>query len=385
MARGVPQYITGTLPRLINGGQATALRAEIETVLQTYQSNATTAWETYDTIDATAGSLDRIYRSVGDRNLVSGAGDARLFIQIDQDVSNRIVFFPLQDWSDLSSTGSRIAGNNTSQSWSTIDDFSECRYYAIVNEYEFAMLVIQDNTWHFVHLGSQLRTHVPTNYRGIAFTTAAASAGSSVTVNLDRDITASIQDNTSATGPQNVWIYNITPTGVALRTATVEIAEVETIAAGSITFTTLVNNFDSGAIVGFDPSPMFSLASNNSTFTANINPTIYFTNAVDGTYSTATAQSADYELIAAALPTQSFTPGAIGELYGSRALLVADQSAKGGYRGTSELVAFVQSGTMLSGDLWRPNGVSANQYVVFPFILLTGYTGFNLALGPGAT
>ena len=385
MARGTPLYTSGTLPTRIAGGQVTEIRALIETVLQSYQSNATTAWETYDTIDATAANLDRVYLSVGDRTLASGAGDARLFIRIDKYGPDDIDFKAYQDWSDLSSTGSNEAFLASNCRWSNVNDFSECRYFSMVNEYEFLFFIIQDNLWHSVHFGSPIRAHIPSNYRGIAFTTASATAGSSVTVNLDRDITATIQDNLSSTGSQKIWIYNQTPTSTALRSATIEIADVETIAAGSITFASLSNNFDSGAIVGLDPCPMFITAYNNIAFTTALNATLQFTNSVAGTWSAPSTQIADYELSGSTVIVPAAAPGYNGDLYGCRALIVADQSGLGGFRGVSEMIAFVRSGSMLSGDFWRPNGVTANQYKVFPFMTLSGYTGWVFAIGPGAT
>lgn len=381
MARGTPSFFSGTIASLPQGGIVTQLRAEIETRLQAYQSNATTAWETWDTIDATPANLDRVYRSVGDRSLVSGAGDAALFIKIDKVSTDDIQFNAYQDWSNLSSTGSRQAGSTIVQ-WTNLNDFSECRFWGMVNEYEFVLVVKQQQAWHFVHFGSPIRSHIPSTVNGIAFTTASAAAGSNVTVNIDRDITGSILDSGDTNGPQNIWIYNLTPNATALRSATVDVTTVTTITATTITFANLANSFDSGAIVGLDPCPMFCAEDEILATGGSVDITLYFTNNVSGGYTAATSQIADYEVASSLITVASAEPGANGTLLGSRALISADQLNESGYRGVSELVAFVRGGALLDTDFWRPDFSTTNQYMIFPSLVKSTDL---LAIGPGAT
>ena len=382
MARGTPDYFEGFIPTSQGTSQVTNLRAAVETELQAYQSSATTAWETYDTINGTAGSLDRVYRSVGDRSLVAGAGDAQLFHRAAQTSTTAIRFDIYQDWATQSSTGSRLAGSTSTQ-WSGLNTRSAIRYWGAVNEYAFVFLAKQDGLWHYLHVETPIRTHVPANANGIAFTTAAAAAGSNVNVTLDRDITASIVDSTETGGPQNVWIYNITPAATALRSDTIEIAEVSAIAAGSITFTTLSNSFESGAIVGLDPCPFFVCEDELLTTGGSVDLTLYFTNGISGNYTSATSQTADYEnYLTAVAPTA--VPNVSGIWTGARTMINMDQASFLGYRGSSELVSWFDSGTLTDADLIQPDFSTAAQRKMFASLGL-GSAGPSLTIGPGAT
>lgn len=383
MARGTPTFFSGTVATNPAGNVVQAIREAIETELQAYDSNATTAWATYDTVTATADRVNRVYRSVGDRNLVSGAGDAHLLFRMQQISDDDIEFNVYQDWSTTSNTGTNGAGGATTR-WLSLDLYSEARYWGAVNEYEFVFLLLQAQKWYYIHIGSPIRSHVPTGAAGIAFTTASASSGSSVTVNLDRDITASIVDSGDIGGPQNVWIYNVTPTATALRTGTIEIAEVTTIASGSITFANLSNSFDSGAIVGLDPCPQMVTESASLASGGSIDVSLYFTSSIAAGYTSSTAQLADYEPFLSPTQVSTPVPDSGGFIIGSRAGIQMDQSGLVGFRGTSELVAFVRTGNMLDTDFWRPNFSAANQYMVFPSIILAA-NGPALAIGPGAT
>lgn len=383
MARGTPQFFTG----IVNSTQSNTILREMFTVLDTtiraYQSNGTDAWEAYETINATPGSQDIVYRSVGDRTLASGAGDAALFIRVTQQSTNDMRFLAYQDWSTASSTGSNV--NATSQTtWLNLNEVSGFQYWCFVNEYEYVLLIKQGNFWHYVHFGSPIRSHIPAAASGIAFTTAAATAGSNVTVNLDRDISSSIRDSTATGGAQLVWIYNLTPAAAALRSATIELATVQTITSTSITFQSLSNSFDSGAIVGLDPSPMFVCREDILSHGGNIDVAQLWTNSIAGTYTSAGSQVSDYEYLLVGTGAPTATPSVNGITQAARAAFFPDQTGQVGFRGISQLIAFARLGYSLDGDFFRPDFSTANQYVVFPSLTLV-LGGPALMLGPGAT
>jgi hypothetical protein len=389
MARGTPDYFTGSRLSVGDDTQTRNVITDIRTELNSYLSNGTNAWELYDTLNGTPPNEDYVYRSVGDRSLVAGAGDAALFFQIEQDSVDDIAFSMWQDWSTTANNGSRQAGS-TSSRWLNIDPNAGYQYWGLVNEYEFVFLMKQAGAFHYLHIGSPIRSHIPTAANGIAFTTASAAAGASVTVNLDRDISANILDSGDANGPQQVWIYNLTPAGSALRSPTVEVAEVQTITGGgtpSITFTNLSNSFDSGAIVGLDPCPSFVTEEEILTPGGNVDLTLYFTNNVSGGFSSSTVQTADYESFLGSVSPLQPAPSVAGLLQGSRVAVNADQAGQTGYRGTMELIAFVFPGDLLDGDFFRANFQTASQYIVFPSIFFgaAGSISPALALGPGAS
>lgn len=383
MARGTPAYFEGEVASSRTTTVVQDLYNAVVTSLASYQSNSQDAWEEIDTVNATAGSEDRVFQSKGDRTLVSGAGDANLILRVQQISTDDIRFTAYQDWSDVSSTGSNAAGD-TSATWLNLNTVSGFRYWGMVNEYEFVFLARQDNLFHYFHCGSPIRSHVPAGADGIAFTTASAAAGSSVTVTLDRDITSAIRDSTASGGAQQVWIYNVTPAATALRSATIELATVDTIATGSITFASLSNSFDSGAIVGLDPSGMFVCEDESVAPGGSLDIAQYWTNSLSGTYSAVSTQSGDYENFLAGTGTPSASPTTNGIITGARFGLFMDQVSNTGFRGVSELVAHTRSGFALDGDFFRPDYSTANQYKIFPSLIFA-VNGPAFMIGPGAS
>lgn len=385
MTRGIPAYFTGSRPTTGGGDQVQNMVTDIRTELNGYLSNGTNAWELYDTLGS-APTENYIYRSVGDRSLVSGAGDAALFFQLAQINASTLGFSMFQDWSTSANSGSRQAGSTTTR-WTVLDTAAAYQYWGLVNEYEFVFLLKQRNSFYFMHMGSPIRSHVPAVARGVAFTTAPVSAGASATVTLDRDITGSILDSSDANGPQQVWVYDLTPAGSPLRSPTVELADVQAITPSSITFATLSNSFGAGAIVGLDPCPSFITEGNNLAPGGSMDVTLYFTNSVVGAYSSATTHSADYEPFLSAVSPLNPAPNLSGLIQGSRAAVSVDEFGQGGYRGTMELLAFVFSGDLSDGDFFRANFSTAQQYILFPSLFLGSANSTTpvLALGPGAS
>lgn len=387
MARGTPSFASGSGASVLDNSQVTNIYNDLIAALTAYQNNSQDAWEEIDVVNATSNRQEIVYQSRGDRTLgPSGEGDANLIIKVQQFSDTDIYFDAYQDWSTNSSTGSRNAGGSSTR-WTGIDENASYRYWYLSNEYEFVFLLKQEHVWYYVHFGSPIRRHIPSVAEGIAFTTASASSGSSVTVALDRDITASIVDSSDPNGPQRVWIYNVTPVGNALRASTVDVTTVNAITSTTITFASLANNFDSGAIVGLDPSPMFLVALSGRSTGGSLDSALYFTNTTVGTYTNVSTHTGDYENFLSPFGTPVTSPGFDGLLRGSRAGIFFDQSGFQGFRGVSEVVAFVYAGDLIDMDFWRPSYSTANQYMVFPSLSLgsAGVAAPVLAIGPGAS
>lgn len=329
MARGVPQYTTGTLGA---AGSATlqmdAIIPIIETALTAYTSNATQAWELYDDVDPLLASRNRIYKSVGDRNLVSGAGDTALFAQFLRATATTLRFRTYQDWSDLSSTGSRQSILNTTAFTATA---AALNYFIFVNEYEFHVVLNQSTTWVWLGWMSPVRTHISPNRRGVAFTTAAASSGSSVVVSLDRDITSSIVVG------QEVWTQNVTASGNALESATIQVVPVENVTATTITLS-LSEGLASGALIGADSAAhaVFGLSTTNSS-----NPVIHFTNFANGTYTAQAGQSGTLTSQLDAVAEAEIDPQLGSNLYkGSKAIATITGAPNVALRGETDIVTY---------------------------------------------
>lgn len=369
MARSAGTYFSG----LITGtNNVEDFQTEIETRIKAFQSNGGDAWEEYDVVNATAGSRDVVFRSKGDRTLNSGAGDANLIMRVTQASTTSIRFRAYQDWSTLSSTGSREINStsSTNGAFTTLSASTDIEFFGISNEYEFTMVIVQGGSYAWVSFGSPKRTHVPNAANGIALTTAAETAGSNVVVNLDRDISSNI-----AVG-QKIWLQNVTATGNALESDTINIAEVTAVTSNSVTVDTLADNFASGALVGMDPSPM---CCNTGTTTVG---TMYFTTESDGTYTGVVNQSYDTEPLLEAVAENANDPNPNGLYIGCQALFDNAGTTSGGFRGTPEFMTFWSVGTQADQDRMIANFDNAQAYKVFPSIINASYA---LAVGPGAT
>jgi len=370
MARGTPTYFSGTITGVNN---VEDLFTQLETRVKAYQSNGGDAWEEWDVVTATAGLRDITYRSLGDRTLVSGAGDASLLMRMTQNSATAIRWRGYQDWSTTSSTGTNEAGSAAaaSGSWTTLSPTAAIDYFGVSNEYEFTMVMVQGGAYRIMHFGSPKRMQVPAAAKGVARTSNAETAGASVVIEVDRDITSTI-----AVG-QRIWVYNVTPTATALRTGAVNLAEVTAKAAGSITVDTLDNNLDAGAIIGLDPSPMM-VGTGTTTITA-----LYFTNHTNGVYEGAALNSAFIEPLVELLTEAIIDPHPGSGLYiGSEAILDDPDAAHGGYRGVPELMTWWPIGTNADQDRMVPNYDTAEARKVFPSIK---NGSFAAAIGPGAT
>lgn len=370
MARSTGTFFTGTITGTNN---VEDLQVELETRIKAFQSNGGNAWEEWDLITATAGSRDVVFRSKGDRTLLSGAGDAHLLIRVSQTAATTIRFRAYQDWSNSSSTGSNEAGSTatTNGSWTSLSATQDIEFWGISNEYEFTMVMVQGGTYRGISFGSPKRSHVPTLANGIAFTSNAETAGSSVVIELDRDITANI------TVGQKIWIYNVTPNATSLRAANLEIVTVDAKAAGSITVDALANSYDAGAIVGQDPSPMYLTTSQDLSFAL-----CYFTNHADGSYESATLNTTTIEVLLAPVLESVNDPNPNSLYMGSEALLDDADPVAGGFRGVMEFCSWWTVGTQADQDRMIPNFTTADARKVFPSMLSTSLA---LAIGPGAT
>lgn len=254
MTRGTPSYATDT----ITGASATAIMdlflPAIESEISGYQSNSTAAWETYETLDSALATRDRVYRSVGDRTLASGAGDTSLFFRIERATATTLNLTGYQDWSTSSSTGARATNTVVLGGISS----SDLTYYISVNEYEIHIAYEQSGTFFWLGCANPNRIHVPPAHSGVAFATGSITSGSAVVIATDRSLVGSV------TVGQNVWITNRTASGNALETSDIEILEIEAVSATPNITLSPANNYASGAIIGVDPIGLFVWAAQTS-------------------------------------------------------------------------------------------------------------------------
>lgn len=366
MARSTGVYFSGSLGP-VGSGQRAALYNVLQAAFQSFQSNGGNAWETYSTIAA----RDIVFRSLGDRTLVAGSGDANLFVRFTDAGVSGFILNTYQDWSTLSATGQRPAQSGGS-TLSSLTDTDSVLYYGVVNEYEVTIAVFQGGNRWVMGFGSQIRNHIAPSTRGIARATATFTSGAGIVVPLDRDITSTIRVG------QLVWVYDLCDTGAALPTQNAELCIVSAVAAANITLTTVVNNHGSAtsrSIIGLDPSPCYEFVVQSSSA-----PTLYFSNqldvtyAVDSTFGSVVLQDDGVsEGESDPAPTNQFI-GVSGAIQMS--------SAPSAFRGNPQHMNWWPIGTQADGDRMLPNFDAALAQKVFPGL---PHSGFALGIGPGAT
>lgn len=298
MARGALTHFAGSLPAAGSvSAQADALYAALETQINAYQSNATDAWETLQVITAAASTRDLVFRSVGDRTLASGAGDTRLFLRMTRSGSNAIQLLGYQDWSTTDTAGAHQTFLNQI-SISTVDPVD---YWTTYNEYEFHIVVNQGSGWTFAGFGNPDRAFTPASVAGAAFTTAALSPGSNVTVNVDRDLTSTMRANTP------VLIINQTASGSSLESEAIELATITNVTATQVTFSSIASAHPSGSLFGVDPACNVVWAVLN-----NGDPTLAITHAAAGFNPGGSSSQAALEIPILSRPESVFDPAATG-------------------------------------------------------------------------
>jgi hypothetical protein len=373
MARGTPTYFSGTVA---GDNQVQDFYTALKTRIEAYQSNSTDAWEEYDPISTSAGSRDYVFRSLGDRTLASGAGDAALFLRMTE-TATYIDFRGYQDWSTNGSGSGAREAFSLSYCRLTLNSTDTIAYWGVSNEYEFSLVLIQGGTHAFVSFGSPQRTHVPSDGNGICLLSSGASAGSSVVLSVDRDVSSDVGSGKLTVG-QKVWVYNLTATGDALETSTVEIVEVEAVTSNTVTVDSLASNKAAGAIVGLDPCPM-----GVATYTTG-DPPHYYTNHKDGSWASALGQVYYVESIMDIMTEGNIDPAPNSLYYGGLGMPHSTTAGKGGPRGTKETLSFWSIGTQADQQRMLTNyaGSAAGGWKIFPSLANNGYA---LAIGPGAS
>lgn len=371
MSRGAVAIYSGFVPTSFPiEGDGNDLYDALLDAIQTYESNSTTAWETYDTID----TRDKVLKSKGDRTLAGGAGDAALYARLTwSEAANVLYIAGLQDFNTVTDTAVRGTDPNAGLSVSDGDVNGDTDWYVIMNEYEVHILLLWGSTTYYCTFGSPIRSHVPPAHRGIAFTTADATAagGANVVISIDRDISSTIQVGS------NVWIYQLTPSGTTpVYSATVEVLNVEAVSSTTITLK-IASNKKSGSIVGFDPCPMLVTDGVPGVSGATI-----WTNAGDGTAGyTFTAGS---RLARTAVDPANAAPLPNGFALAATVELADSTNPTRGVRGTFQHIrAFALASPPSAGQLKKARINLDDSRIYYTTTALTT-TGFYLGFGPGA-
>ena len=190
MSRATPIYFSGNISGTNN---VVDLQLVLESTIKSFQSAGVDAWEEFDVLTATPGTRDVVFRSKGDRDLVSGAGDARLFVRVKQVNASTLDFFLYQDWSTSGSgSGTGQQGGSTNGTWTSLNATTDMSYWGVSNDHEYILIMKQVGTFWVFWFSGLKRTHIPEAGRGVGFTTDAPGAPTTDTV-------ASITDSAGTT------------------------------------------------------------------------------------------------------------------------------------------------------------------------------------------
>lgn len=377
MARSTGQYFSGTLPGVVSGQRLNFFNL-FKSSLEAFLSAGTAAWQSYYLYQpGPALPRDQVWRSLGDRNLLAGSGDANLFVRAGMDAGG---VFSIDAYQDVSTAAGATLREAAGAGFLTLSfsDTAAIDYWGVRNEYEYVMILRQSGTTRIIAFGSPRRIHIASVAAGIARATGNVTAGSPRVIPVDRDLTGLI------TVGQRVWVYDVVDTGAAFPGGhdNAEVATVTAVAAGSITVATLVNahgTATSKAIVGLDPCPMYAICAGSA-----FPPTWYMTNALNATYAGASANSC--AITPFMVPDiGSFGPNGparTGLYIGASAGLSMNSPIE--FRGSPQHIHFWPIGTQVDGDRMLPNFSTALAEKIFPSIPMGGGP-IAPAIGPGAT
>lgn len=262
-------------------------------------------------------------------------------------------------------------------SWApTIDDGAQIDIFAERNQYEVTVVWIQSGNVYLLAMGSALRTHIAPLHQGVARLTGGPYAPGATVLNVDRDLTASLQVTTPA---QRVWIYDATRNpGDPLPTDNTEIVFVSNVSATQVTLQApgLVNTHNANAILGDDPSPIYHMISTGSS-----SPTVRMCSRADGTYVEATSSGSIVPQTSGIIIASNNPATGTGFFVGSTCGIVMSNGPTS-FRGNPQHWNFWPVGAQVDRDRMIPNFTTANAQKLFKSLL---NTSFALAIGPGAT
>lgn len=372
MSRSAPIYDAGTIPAS-GGGNVTLWRDKIIEKLTEFQSNGEDAWELADQID-TGVDYEAVFHSVGDRTLGSGGniGDTDIWLWIHQRSVDDFVLRTSQDYSPT--TGNWAGGSyrpaGTADFATNVSQTQAIDWFSICNEYEFIFIWNQGGTWKVISIGALIRPYSAA-LNGVARITSQSGTGNGVTIGTDRDISGSLEPG------QGVWLLNQTPDGVGIQSVGIDLVTVVSATSNTVVVDGVVGTFAVGSLIGFDPCPVY----NKTTATSQC----YFSQQLDGTYTTETAESgATVNPLLAILTESHFDPGPDNLYYGGQPF-VKMNAQPAGFRGKHQHARIFTLGLEVDEDLMEVDFDSAQRWKVFISTNATWFSQYATGYGPGAS
>lgn len=277
-------------------------------------------------------------------------------------------YFSLMPCSDID-TGTGLRQHETgSTSQCGMSGWSSPGYLVRVNEWAVAYTLIYAGTY-YKGYGGFVRRGLSPAKSGLTRTTSGYAAGAT-TVNVASDMTGKLQPN------QKVWIYNHGGSSASANWGHVELATIQSVAAGSITFAgPLAYGYDANAVIGWCCFPACTQDADSFTTDTSSYCYPYCTFYLDGIYNGSTGQQGyAYHAI---LANESYgDPNEITlEFTGGLWVLHCNQGGRTGVYGYFYHYECCSGGGQIKGDL-MDDGL--NQY----YVVMGGYSSANIIIGP---
>lgn len=198
-------------------------------------------WTLLDTISDSVDYRDKVFRS----SPLDATALNYAYVRLSW-IGAGWTSYTYTDWDPVTHQGSTKAGLAGSNTFNT--GGSPVHYWIRVNEFAATYAARTVTSVYYLYAGYLIRG-LSAAKNGLTRTTQAYSSGSSV-LNVASDMTGKLQVN------QKVVIYNHGHSSGSSNFSNAELLTVQSVASGSITFTTPTTlSYDAGAVIGWNPHP----------------------------------------------------------------------------------------------------------------------------------
>jgi len=199
---------------------------------------ARNGWTLHDALSNTAGARDLVFRS----SPMDAIADNRCYLRVKQYSLTTWGWNLYTDWDTGTHTGANPT--NVAGAQNTWNDYSGFLYKIRVNEWSVMFVIKQVSYQHDKGYAGFVRRPLRNSRSGLTRTTSPYAIGTS-TMAVASDMTSRMKIG------QRVLVYNNSHSSVSANFSNAEVLKIQSIASGSITFTTnSTKAYDSGAVIG---------------------------------------------------------------------------------------------------------------------------------------
>ena len=316
-------------------------------------------WTLIDTISDVVNNRDQVFQG----GYLDSVANNRIYMRMRW-VPSYFSLLPCSAYDSGTNQAQHAAGSTSQCSC----NWTNYHYYIRVNDWAVAYTFVNGGTW-YKGYGGFVRRGLAPGKAGLTRTTAAYSAGAT-TVNVASDMTGKLQVN------QKVWVYNHNNNSASANWGSHEMATIQSITAGTITFAApLSNGYDANAVIGWMAFPACSLDGDqysSDTVSYTYPYCCYYPDCVH--FGTTSQQGYTYHGI---FGNEGYgdPDDVTQEFLGGVWTLHCTSSGRVGTYGYFYHYECCAGGGQIRGDLMDDG---ANQY----YVVMGGYSSANLIIGP---